>query len=142
MLKRLDVDWPVTELVEQVVPVWQLALHGLVVRENHGCTWHSTMECLLFGDHPRHEWSARGRFQPALDDKSVAAIKAKYDLCIRRYGHLQFEPLVAWQEPEPGVQETRFADGTTIRADFGNGALFVDGLPVERLRGLLDGDGH
>ncbi len=138
MMNRLDPDWPITALIETVVPVWQLALHGLVVRESHGVTWRTAIECVLFGDHPRHEWSAHGRFQPALDDAYVAAIKAQYDLCVVRYGHLQTVPLVAWSHLPEGLQETRFADGTIVTADLKQLALFVNGKPVERPRGLAD----
>lgn len=136
MLDRLDPQWPITALIDDVVPVWQIALHGLVVRENHGVDWISAMECVLFGDHPRHEWSHTGRFQPALDDAFIGAIKAKYDLCIKRFGHLQVEPLESWRSSAAGVQETAFSDGTRVRADFANGRLWVNDEPVPRPQGL------
>lgn len=142
MLDHVDPDWPIAALIEQIVPVWQLALHGLVVRENHGNTWRSAMECVMFGDHPRHEWTASGRFQPALDDAHIAAIKAKYDLCIRTFGHLQTEVLMAWHELEDGVQETRYADGTVVRGDLSGLELFVNERPVDRPHGLSDKHGH
>lgn len=132
MLKRIDPDWPLAALIEDIVPVWQIALHGLVVRENHGNDWKSAMACVLFGDHPRHEWSHTGRFQPALDEAHVAAIKAKYDLCIKGLGHLQTEFIESWLSPEPGVQETVFSDGTRVRADFNGMELFVDERPIQK----------
>ncbi len=136
MLKRLDPDWPITALIEDIVPVWQIALHGLVVRENHGVDWNSAMECVLFGDHPRHEWSHTGRFQPALDEAHIGAIKAKYDLCIQRFGYLQTETLESWHSPAPGVQETVFSDGTRIRVDFASRQLWVNDEPVRQPGGL------
>ena len=138
MLDRVDPDWPLAALIETLVPVWQLALHGLIVRENHDNTWSSAMDCVLFGDHPRHEWSAQGRFMPALDQAHIAAIKAKYDLCVVGFGHLQTQSLCSWAQVADGVQETRFADGTVVTADFKSSTLLVNGQPVERPSGLTD----
>jgi hypothetical protein len=94
------------------------------------------MECVLFGDHPRHEWSHTGRFQPALDEAHIGAIKAKYDLCIQRFGYLQTETLESWHSPAPGVQETVFSDGTRIRVDFASRQLWVNDEPVRQPGGL------
>jgi len=139
MLQRFDPDWPVSALMERIVPVWQLALHGLIIRDGGGCTWRATMQCLLFGDHPRHEWTARGRFQPRLDDAMIAGIKAQYDLCIRRHGSLQTESLVSWQDLGEGVRETRFSDGTVVHADFRALTLTVNGEPIEPPPGMARG---
>jgi hypothetical protein len=137
MLNRLDSRWPITALIEKVVPVWQIALHGFVVSESHGTDWESTMQCILFGDHPRQEWTHTGRFQPILDDTLIASIKAKYDLCVKQFGHLQTDTLESWRESSDGIQETTFSDGTEVRADFNRMELRVNGKKVKKPEGLV-----
>jgi len=129
-------DWPVTALLDKRVPVWDLALHGLLVKENHGEHWQGAMECVLMGDKPRTEWSAEPGIMPVLDDELIARIKGKFDICVKRFGHLTAEELTEWSAPADGVQQTRFADGTEVVADFNAQRLTVNGEPIERPAGL------
>jgi hypothetical protein len=119
-------EWPVTALMDKRVPVWNLALHDLVLCESQGLGWSSIMECILMGKHPRDEWSAHPGVMPVLDDTRIAQIKASYDLCLVRFGHLQTEELLTWDEPAEGVQRTRFGDGTEVVADFNARELRVN----------------
>ncbi len=131
-LSHCDPEWPITALIEKIVPVWQLALHSLIVRENHGMDWPDTMRCVLFGDHPRDEWSARPDFMPALDDARIAALKARYDVCLHRFGHLQTLELTTWEQAADGIERTTFEDGTEVVADFDTQTLLVNRQRVER----------
>jgi hypothetical protein len=123
-------EWPISRLKLERVPLWQLALHGLVVTENHGEHWPGTMECILYGDTPRVEWSAEPGIMPVLDDELVAAIVAKNDLCVKRFGHLVTEELVDWQPLGEQAHQTTFADGTVVMADFAANRLTVNGKSI------------
>ncbi len=125
-------EWPITALLEQRVPVWELALHGLVTRENTDLSWNGVMDCVLFADVPRDEWSAMPGVMPVLDDLRIAQIKAKYDICLERFGHLIPQELTSWSRPAEGVQRTTFADGTEVIADTPGQELLVNGRRVER----------
>ena len=81
---------------------------------------------ILMGKHPRDEWSAHPGVMPVLDDARIAQIKATYDLCLVRFGHLQMEEMLTWDEPAEGVQRTRFGDGTEVVADFNTRELRVN----------------
>lgn len=129
-------EWPISVLKLERVPLWQLALHGLVVTENHGEHWKGTMECILYGDTPRVEWSAEPGIMPVLDDTLVAAIGAKNELCVKRFGHLVPEELVDWKQLGEDAHRTVFADGTEVVADFAARRLTVNGTPIERPKAL------
>jgi len=130
-------EWPATALMDQRVPCWALALHDLVIVEGvHGLNWPSLMEGVLFGLHPRDEWSAHPGVMPVLDDARICRLKAVYDLSLVKFGHLQTEELLRYEEPEPGVRTSAFADGTEVIADFRKGRLVVNGKNVPRPKGL------
>ncbi len=135
-VSRFRPEWPISRLKMELVPVWQLALHGLVITESHGEHWKATMECLLYGDTPRAEWSAEAGIMPVLDDTLVAAICAKNELCVKRFGHLATEELVDWKRLGDQAQQTTFADGTVVEADFTAQRLTVNKKPVERPQAL------
>jgi hypothetical protein len=129
-------EWPISRLKLERVPLWQLALHGLVVTESHGEHWQATMECILYGDTPRVEWSAEPGIMPVLDDKLIAAICAKNELCVTRFGHLVTEELVDWQRLGEQAHQTTFADGTKVVADFAASRLTVNGKAIARPKAL------
>ncbi|MFZ2654082.1 MAG: hypothetical protein WAX69_04145 [Victivallales bacterium] len=126
-------EWPVMALIDpqNVVPVWQMAMSGLVTLEaRRSVTWANAMTCVLYGGVRRDEWSARPGVMPVLDDARVEALKAVYDLCVVRFGHLKRQQITAYKKLEDGVQHTRFADGTEVTADFASQELLVNGKPV------------
>lgn len=131
-LKLCKPEWPVTQLIDQRRPVWQLAMHGLVVNESHGDNWSSTMTSVLMGDHPRTEWSARPGVMPVLDDAYIARIKAVYDVAIKRFGRHQLMEMTDFRQVTEKVQQTTFEDGTVVVADFAKEELSVNGKQVER----------
>jgi len=131
-LRNSKPEWPVTSLIQEVVPVWNLALHELVTKENQGLSWSATMKAILLGEVPRDEWSAEGEVMPILDDERIAKLKARYDLCCCEFGHLVTQQLVSWKRLAPAVEETTYADGTHVLADFGNERLTVNGKDVPR----------
>lgn len=123
-------EWPITALLDQKVPVWQLALHDLITHENSHMTWKDTLRCVLFGEIPRDEWSAEPGVMAILDSARIAKIKARYDLCLERFGRLVTEELTDWRLLADGVQQTRFSDGTEVTADFNKQDLLVDGKRI------------
>jgi hypothetical protein len=125
-------EWPISRLRLERVPVWQLALHGLVITESHGEDWRGAMECVLYGDTPRTEWSAEPGIMPVLDDDLIAAIHAKNALCVQRFGHLVTEELVDWKRVGEQAHQTTFADGTEVVADFEAEHLTVNGETISR----------
>jgi hypothetical protein len=124
-------EWPITALLDQQVPVWQLALHDLITHENTDLTWKGTLRSVLFAEIPRDEWSAEPGVMPLLDAARIAKLKARYDLCLERFGRLVTEELTDWRLLADGVQQTKFSDGTEVTADFKKQDLFVDGKRVE-----------
>jgi hypothetical protein len=130
-------EWPVSRLIDRIVPVWQLALHGLILVEARGgATWRNAMNALLYGHLPRDEWSARPGVMPVLTDERIRALKATYDLCIDRFRRLRVMEMTGYCEPEEGVRQSTFEDGTVVRADFEAGELFVNEEKLERPKGL------
>lgn len=132
MLKACRADWPITSFLDKRVPLWQLALHGLLMVENHGESWGSVMMSVLFGDHPRAEWSANPGVMPVLTDQMIAVLKAQYDVAIKQFGYLQSHELISHRTPAEKVQQTKFADGTEVTADFNKQELFVNGKLISR----------
>ncbi len=128
-------DWPIVGLIDRqrLVPVWQLAMSGLVALEARGGTsWLNAMTCILLGGVPRDEWSVRPGVMPVLDEARIAALKAVYDLCVGRFGYLKRLQLTSCQRLADDVQHSRFADGTEVTADFARQELLVNGQPVPR----------
>lgn len=126
-------EWPISRLNLELVPVWQLALNGLVVVESHGEGWTDIMRTVLYGQKPRAEWSAEPGIMPVLDDDLIAKIKAVNEICVERFGHLVAEEMTDWQRLGDKVEQTTFADGTVVVADFENETLTVNGEDVERV---------
>jgi hypothetical protein len=125
MLRACSDEWPVKRLMERRVPLWDLALHGLIIREDHDLDWAGCMRAVLFGAHPRDEWSTRPGIMSVLDDQRIARLVAKHQLVLGRFARLQSESLVRWEETGPQSQRTVFSDGTEVAADFATGELRV-----------------
>ncbi len=126
----LPSEWPICALLDQQVPVWQLALHDRVAQEQQGLDWKCAMNAVLFGKVMRDEWSADAGVMPVLDDRRIAQLKAVYDLVTVRFAHLVPQELVHWQKLADQVEATRFADGTEVVADFNAGRLIVNGQEI------------
>ena len=124
-------EWPISSLIDKRVPLWQLAMHGLIVLENQGWEWKDTMRTVLYGEHPRVEWSAHPGIMPVLNPPLIAALKTNYDIALKKYGHLQTQELLRHKELAAGVEQTEFEDGTTVQADFNKRELFVNGKIVQ-----------
>lgn len=135
-MRLCNPKWPVTAMLDKRVPVWQLALHDLLMMENQAHDWRGTMHAVLFGDHPRTEWSAHPDVMPVLDDKLIGVLKARYDLVLKRFGYLQTQEMTGYQEPADNVAKSTFADGTEVVADFGKLELHVNGKKIDRPQGL------
>jgi hypothetical protein len=127
-------EWPVTALLDQRVPLWNLTMSGLVVTENQSLEWTDTMRALLYNQHPRYEWATRPGVQPVLDRVMIRKIKARYDLLIKRFGHLRTQQMTDYHR-EGKVETTTFEDGTRVTADFAHDELHVNGKRIERPEG-------
>jgi len=131
-LQHIKPEWPVSALIEEIVPVWNLAMHEFVTMENQSIGWESTMRCLLMGQVPRDEWAASPGLFPVLDDARIEKIRVRYELCCEKFGHLIPEQLVSWKKCADGVEETQFADGTEVSADFSTGRLAINGQQIPK----------
>ncbi len=134
-------DWPIVALIDRnrVVPLWQMAMSGLVVLEARGhVAWGNAMEAVLYGRAPRDEWGQRAGPLPAIDDRRIAALKAIYDLCVTRFGHLKLLEIASYRTDGDGIKETRFSDGTTVTADFKRQSLHVNNELISRPLALSD----
>ena len=131
-LRHARPEWPVSALIDELVPVWNLALHEFVTMENQGMDWQSTMRCLLLGQVPRDEWTASPGIFPVLDDARIEKIRARYGLCCERFGHLIPERLASWARLTDGVEQTTFSDGTTVLADFSASRITINNEEIPR----------
>lgn len=138
-LAHLEPHWPLNAFIEKIVPIYQIALHGLIVNENSaGPTWQSAIQTVLFGDHPRDEWSVRPFVMPEMNETRARAHKAMYDLTIGRFGYLQEVEMMDHKEVSDGVLQTDFADGTVVTVNTKTEELFVNGTQIPRPGGFLD----
>ena len=126
-------EWPIVALIDhqRVVPVWQMAMSGLVALEARGRReLGNAMTCILYGGVPRDEWATRPGVMPLLDDARITALKAISDLCITRFGYLKRLEITAYRRLAEEVHATRFADGTEVTADFAQQLLWVNGTLI------------
>lgn len=132
-------DFPVAALIDADVPLFQLAFRGLTLHECAGTpSWQQVLRAAAFGRHPRDEWSAREVPMPVLTDQRIAAQKAVYDLCLVRFGYLQFEEMTGWQRLSDTTEEITYGDGTTMVVDWQAETLFCNGDAVARPAALAD----
>ena len=132
-LKRIteDVCGPIARLFDRQVPIWDIALHGLVMlggsRDNQ---WPELLRDVLFGTHPLCEWTARPGMFPVLDETLILKLKSVNDLLVARFGHLQERMIVDYRRIGADAWRTTFDDGTEVAADFAGGELAVNGKTV------------
>ena len=134
-LRMCEPAWPITALIdeENIVPVWQMAMSGLVALEaRDGPCWYNVMCCVLFGGVPRDEWAVRPGVMPLLTDARIAAQKATYDITIKQFGHLKRHEITSFKKMGKSLMETGFSDGTVVLADFVENTLTVNGKTLER----------
>lgn len=134
-LKNAQPEWPIAQLCDKHVPIWQLAMHGLTMLEGHGYTWKDVMTKILFANHPRAEWSKRRTIFPSLNEV-IGAMKVEYDLVLGKFGHLQTLEMVDYQDLLENVRQSKFEDGTVVVADFAEERLTVNGKQIEQPEGL------
>jgi hypothetical protein len=132
-------QWPVAALCDQKLPIWLMAMHDLVMHEWQGLTWRDVIGKIVCGAQPRFEWSTRPGCAPVLDETMIAAVRAEYDLVVRRLGRLRSMEIVDIRESAPGRFESRFEDGTEVLGDLNAETLVVNGEKIPRPAGLLPG---
>jgi len=113
------------------VPLWHLTMSGLVVTENQGIEWTDTMRALLFNQQPRYEWATRPGVHPVLDKPMIRKIKSRYDLLIKKYGHLRTQQMTDYHR-EGDIETTTFEDGTRVSADFAGKELRMNDKRIDR----------
>lgn len=132
------VDWPIKHLIGTEIPLWQLCFSGLTPAEARGGpTWGNTLTCLQYGCIPRDEWSMRPGQHPVLDDRRIRALRAEWELCCQRYGHLREQEITGWKQEGDATVST-FADGTEVTVDREKQELFVNGENIPRPADLLE----
>ncbi len=136
-LKKIRPLWPITVLCDELLPIWHLALHGLIVFEGHGHTWKDIMQKIVLGLHPRTQWCVEPDIIPVLDDALVKTLKTEYDLVLGHFGYLQTLAMTDWQKSDHQQIISRFEDGTEIMADFAAEVLTVNGKEVKRPEALI-----
>ncbi len=132
-MKMCDPSWPIMQLHShgELVPLWQLVFSGLTLCEAAGGpSWANAMDCVLYGRILREEYSTHPGLMPVFDDQRAKALKAAYDLCAIRFGHLKELAITDYQADGPQRKTTVFEDGTEVRADFAAGTLAVDGESI------------
>ncbi|MBN1864637.1 MAG: hypothetical protein JW808_07025, partial [Victivallales bacterium] len=125
-------DWPILEMCDEAVPLWNLALHDLIILEGHGDLWDDVMLNILLGRQPRTQWCARPGTFPVLDDQLIAAFKANYELSVVRFGYLKTLEMTDYRRLGPDTFKTVYADGTEVVADFSKHELLVNGERIPR----------
>jgi len=140
---RAHPHWPITGLLDDALPVWALALHGLTMHEClDGPTWSNAMACIAWGATPRDSWGVRPNKVggcAVFTDRRATGLKALHDLCVEKYGHLRTEEITrAEMSGDMQQVKTKFADGTEVAADFAAKELTINGKHVERPAGFLD----
>ncbi len=128
--------WDVKHILDEELDVWSLAFSGLTIREAGAHNWEAVMHCLVWGRHPRDEWSAHEHPMPVLDDQRIACLAAA-DRALAPYRQLKAEAIEHHSKPAENVVENRFADGTTVVADFNDLQIQVNGKTIERPEVLL-----
>lgn len=134
-LNMCDPSWPISSLIDEdhIVPVWQMAMSGLVALEaRDGACWYNVMCCVLYGGVPRDEWAVRPGVMPVLTDDRIAAQKATFDITIKQFGHLKRHEIIKFKKHTKSVMETEFSDGTVVLADFVENTLTVNGKTIAR----------
>jgi len=124
-------EWPIARLVDEPVPVWQLAMHGLTTQENVGLGAGQTVRGVLFGEIPRDEWATEPGVMPLINDQRIARLKHRYHIMCERFGHLVTETLEHWQRNDDGSQTTRFSDGTEVQGHLDEQWLKVNGETID-----------
>jgi hypothetical protein len=136
--KHAKPEWPVSALLDEAVPLWELTMHGMVTQEQTGVDWRCAMNAVLLGLVMRDEWSSEPGCMPLLDDSRISRLKALYDLVTVRFGHLVTQQITRWERLSQGVEKTVFTDGTEVTADFNAQHLAVNGKIVEPPRTLVE----
>jgi hypothetical protein len=133
---RNRTEWASSKLVDEAVPIWALALHGLVMHQaSGGPTWHNAMDAVAWGAVARDEFAVRSLPMGGvhlLDERRTAGLAALYELCTKRFSYLITEEMTACDTSTSGVVRTSFADGTHVVANRHTGELVVNGKRIER----------
>lgn len=134
---RAREEWPVSHLLDELTPLYPAAVHGFVLHQAAGGpTWQNAIRAVVWGGVPRDEFGIRhidmggiARFSP----ERARGLKALYDLCIGRFGHLIWTPIESCRMEQDGLlARCVYADGTVVEADHTAGTLAVNGGTLRR----------
>jgi hypothetical protein len=130
---------PIHAVVEEWVPVWHLAFHGLLVHSTADPGVPSLaklLEAAEIGGAPRADFSGANPdpggslFATQWDDRLLPAFKAKYDILMGRLGSNQFAFIENHARRGEQCYETTFSNGCVVRVDYEQKKLAVDGKEI------------
>ena len=120
-------DWPIISLRDQVVPLWQLTLQGLVICESQsGSFWYRTLEAALWGRTFRDEWQAHPGKHPVMDQDRAQQLAAIYPIVQEQLGYLKALELTKHEMLSEHAQRSTFEDGSVVEVDFNDQTLRVN----------------
>jgi len=128
--------WPLGSVDLELVPLYLLALSGLLMIDRHGHGKRGIIEQLLLGLHPHFgDFTMRhaGCGIQAFNDKLVREMKFTYDTVCTTFRHLQGQRVIRWEKNADGTEQTAYADGTDVRADFAGETVAVNGAKLKTL---------
>jgi hypothetical protein len=130
----LNSPTPVQSLIDEWIPLWHLAFHGLLIHAKNDDPVPSRqrlLEAAETGSAPRSDFSGahpqRGGslFAIQWDDRLLPAYAAKYRILIEQLGANQFAFMERHRHLGGDCYETTFSNGSVVRADYRKKRLFV-----------------
>jgi hypothetical protein len=135
----LESNSPIQSVVDDWVPVWHLAFHGMLVHSTGDPTSPSVaklLEAAETGGAPRSDFSGANPepggtlFAMQWDDRVLPAYKAKYDILVGLLGQNQFAFIERHTKLGDQQYQTVFSNGGTVEVDYLAKRLVVDGKNV------------
>ena len=135
----LNLDTPVQSLVDEWVPVWHLAFHGLLVHS--ACDQPSPsvvklLEAAETGGEARSDFSGANPdpggtlLAKQWEDRLLPAYKAKYDILVGLLGPNQFAFIERHQRLGDQHYQSVFSNGRVVEVDYIAKRLVVDGKNI------------
>jgi hypothetical protein len=130
----MHAHWPLAAVDMELVPLYLLSVSGLLMIDRHTRGRREVIEQVLLGLHPhfgdftmRHPGSGIHQF----DDAMVQRMKFTFDTVCTEFRHLREQPVVRWQKNPDGTEQTAYADGTDVLADFKRETVKINGVELK-----------
>lgn len=133
-----EADAGIHSLVDEWVPVWQIAFHGLLIHslvDRPVPALDKLLEAAETGAVPRCDFTGANPGEGTLlavqwHDGLLPAYKAKFDILADRMGDVRAAPIVRHRSIGDRIFETEFSSGRVIQTDYGEGRIFDGGGEV------------